>query len=164
MLPSLIYYICMTLVMSMYLYFPRPFPFSCAGGYRAFLLPSATVARAKWYSCLQSYGVRSSSMQPLSLANWRNESTTRSVVHQLLSLNSLLRGQNSPDTASFMSPESSTCCLFHSYIAPFSLVAPLRGSASKTVSPSTSGGSAINQTQRQMPLLSRAFTSRSSGL
>ena len=163
-LPSLIYCTCMASVVSLYLHFSHFPPFPYAGGYRAFFRPSATATRAKWCSCLQSYGMRSSDMLPLSLANWRNGSTTRSVAHQLLSLYSPLRSHNSPDTNLSKSLEPSTRSLFHSYTAPFSLMAAFSGSALKTVLLSTSGGSTINQTLRFIPLLSRAFTFWSTGL
>ena len=152
--PSLICCTCMAPVMCLYLYSPI---FLCRWLPR-FFHPSTTSARAKWCSYLQSCGMRSSNMLPLSLANWRNEFTTRSVVHQLLSLSSLSRGHNSPDITSSMSLEPSTTSRFHPYTALSSLVPPLRGSASKTVLLSTIGGSATNQTLHLIPLLSRVFT------
>ena len=154
--PSLVCCTCISPVVSLYLSSPFPFPY--AGGYRAFFPPSATDARAKWRSCLQRYGMRSSNMLPLSLANWRNEFTTRSVVHQLLRLYSQSRSHNYPDIVSSMSLDPSTCSLFQPSTALSLLATSFRGSASSTVLISTRGGPTTNQTLHLIPLLSRVFT------
>ena len=142
----------MTPVIPLYLCFTsvRLCPYAGVGAHMLFST-STTVTRAQWHNCLQSCGKRSLSMPPSSLANWRSESTTRSVVLRFTILHSLSRGHKSPDTTSFMSPERSTHTLFHTYIVPFSLIAPFRGSASKTVSPSTRGGWAISPTLLLIP-------------